>query len=342
MTSTVRFVGQPLLWLYNLLLLGWWLLHLVVGDSWWWMGLLNSFVPLFFAPLLLLIPLALVIRRPLYLCGLLLPLTFLLANYGFYWLPKPQPPHAPVPPPLTIMTFNMWSGSRLPETVQVIHDNGLPDIVALQETDYLLRRLVQREIGDLYPYQLYEQTPIGRGISILSRFPLTPLRPEAMIVDLNCRLYRVTVDATHPVLLYNCHPQSSNLLAFFGDGRPMADQIGETFFLRQQLSLALAAEIRTASEPVIVVGDFNMTDQSDAYSNLARVLHDAHRNAGWGFGHTFPAYGGSFRNIPILPRLVRIDMIFYSDAFVALESHVSDSHGESDHLPVLAALAWRE
>lgn len=341
LTSLSRILGQLSLWLYNLALISWLFLHLLFGDSFWWLGLINSFVPYFFLPLLLLLPLAPLIRRPLYHSGLLIPLTLFLINYGILLLPKSPPAHAPSPAPITIMTFNMWSGSRTAETVNVIEENGRPDIVALQETDYRQRRLLEQTIGPSYPYSRYEQTPIGRGISILSRFPLTPLR-TAMIIDLNCRVYRVTVDAEHQFVLYNCHPQSSNFLAFLGDGRPMADQIDETFVTRRQLSLALANDIAQRTEPAIVVGDFNTTDQSDAYAILTQELFDAHRMAGWGFGHTFPAYGGRYRAYPIFSRLVRIDLILYTAPFVALASRVSDYHGESDHLPVLATLAWRE
>lgn len=93
---------------------------------------------------------------------------------------------------------------------------------------------------------------------------------------------------------------------------------------------------------MIVVGDFNSTDQSEVYQLLGRVLTDAHRAVGWGLGHTFPAYAGSFRGIPILPWQMRIDMIFYSDEFAALRSQVGPTYGESDHLPVLAQLTWQK
>jgi endonuclease/exonuclease/phosphatase (EEP) superfamily protein YafD len=94
--------------------------------------------------------------------------------------------------------------------------------------------------------------------------------------------------------------------------------------------------------PVIVAGDFNTTGQSDAYLRLTRHLLDAHRQAGRGFGHTFPAYQGRFYWIPILPRLVRIDMILHSAEWTAVESRVLREHGQSDHLPVLARLAWSQ
>ena len=141
--------------------------------------------------------------------------------------------------------------------------------------------------------------------------------------------------------LYNCHPHGSNVLVYFQAGASIADEVQTSFEARRRLTKQLIADIRTRLDPVIVVGDFNSTDQSDVYTILTSRLQDAHRVAGWGFGHTFPAYSGSFRGIPIIPRQMRLDMIFYSDKFTALNSRVSSTFGESDHLPVLANLAWQ-
>ena len=38
---------------------------------------------------------------------------------------------------------------------------------------------------------------------------------------------------------------------------------------------------------------------------------------------------------------MRIDMIFASEELVPLSSRVGTTHGESDHLPVLAEFGWR-
>ncbi len=340
MRLLLRTLGLLLLLLYIALLTGWWGLHLLWGDTLWWLGLISSFVPLFFVPLLLLIPLAPLIRLPLYNSALLIPVTLFLLTYGPLFLPKRPLPHVTNPAPITIMTFNMWAGSRTVATVDVIRDNGLPDIVALQETTPRLNQLIKQELGALYPYQFYEYTLDGRGISTLSRYPLQSVR-IATIIDLNCRVFQVNIDQIHQFLLYNCHPQSSNLLNFLGDGRPIAAQISETFRMRRLLSQALADELAIRAEPTVVVGDFNSTDQSDAYALLRGQLQDAQLQAGWGFGHTFPAYRRRVRGLPIFSRLVRIDMIRYTNDFVALTSQVSRSHGESDHLPVLATITWR-
>jgi len=340
MRLLLRIVGLLLLCVYSALLLGWWGAHLLLGDTVWWLGLISSFVPFFFVPLIVFIPLAVFVRLPFYNSLLLFPVTFFLLTYGPLFLPKMAPPHVTDPAPITVMTFNMRANSRTVETINVLRDNGLPDIVALQETTPWLTGLLKQELDALYPYQFYESTLDGRGISTLSRYPLERIRVP-MIIDLNCRVFRATVDPTHQFLLYNCHPKSSNLLNFLGDGQPMAAQISETFRVRGLLSQALADEIAASSEPIIVVGDFNSTDQSDAYTLLQGQLQDAHRQAGWGFGHTFPADRWRFRGIPILPRMVRIDMVRYTDAFVALTSQVGITHGESDHLPLLVTLAWR-
>ena len=39
--------------------------------------------------------------------------------------------------------------------------------------------------------------------------------------------------------------------------------------------------------PLIVIGDFNLTDQQSLYTSLTRHLRDAHREGGWGMGFTF-------------------------------------------------------
>lgn len=144
------------------------------------------------------------------------------------------------------------------------------------------------------------------------------------------------------VTLYNVHPESSNILVYLQERAPVAHMLSATFKMRQLVFQRLMADIASRPGPVIVVGDFNSTDQSDVYAVLTGKLTEAHRAAGWGFGHTFPAYTGWFRGLPIIPRQMRLDMVFYSDAFVAVASRVGTTSGESDHLPVLAKLAWRE
>ncbi|MEZ4868867.1 MAG: endonuclease/exonuclease/phosphatase family protein [Caldilineaceae bacterium] len=305
------------------------------------MALSTSFTPLFFLPLCFFLPLLPLLGNPFYWVGALLPTTLFLLLYGGLFLPKSAPLHRTDPPPFTLMTFNMLGTSRKAETAQVIRENGLPDIVVLQEMTPMLRRLVLQEVGDEYPYTAFDVTLNNRGLGVLSRFPIHGL-PTDMLVELNCRLYQVDVTPSEPFLLYNCHPRSTNIFYFFNDGVPFDRQVQESFTARRLWSERLAAEVAQQTLPVLVVGDFNTTDQSDAYHQLRSQLLDAHRSIGWSFGHTFPAETGWFRRIPIVARQVRIDMVLYTPTFVALQSRVSAAHGESDHLPLVVRMGWRQ
>jgi endonuclease/exonuclease/phosphatase family metal-dependent hydrolase len=91
-----------------------------------------------------------------------------------------------------------------------------------------------------------------------------------------------------------------------------------------------------------VGGDFNTTDQSEGYHLLAQHLKNAHWEAGWGFGFSFPANQPRFKRIPILTPVVRIDHIFYSSHFLAHSATTLSDSGGSDHLPVIAELVGVE
>ncbi|MBX3014506.1 MAG: endonuclease/exonuclease/phosphatase family protein [Caldilineaceae bacterium] len=329
------------LWLYGLLLVGGWLLHDFVGDRLWWLALSLALLPLFLAPLLLLWPLGLWVRHPHYWLGLLPPTLLFFALYGPLFLPKAPPPYATEAPTLRVMTFNLWGGSYRARTAKVILNAGLPDVVALQELTPRMQRQILQTVGHAYPYHYFDRTTGARWLGILSRYPLEYLPTADLLLDLSCRQYRVRVDLDHAFRIYNCHPQSSNIFYFPGDFTMMTRQIEETFRLRTLLSQRLAQVVQAEREPTLVVGDFNTTDQSDAYRYLRTALLDSHRAIGRGFGHTFPAGTGFFRDIPIIERQVRIDMILYTADFVALQSQVFREHGESDHLPLLATLGWR-
>lgn len=80
-----------------------------------------------------------------------------------------------------------------------------------------------------------------------------------------------------------------------------------------------------------------MTDQSPGYRELRRRLLDAYREAGWGFGHTFPDM--EVRSMPTPFPLVRIDYIFHSRDMRASRSYVGD-RGGPDHRFLVAELSF--
>jgi endonuclease/exonuclease/phosphatase (EEP) superfamily protein YafD len=136
------------------------------------------------------------------------------------------------------------------------------------------------------------------------------------------------------------HLDATVALYHIDSGGPVGKKVGSSFAVHERQVDELVQDLAERPGPVLVASDFNTTDQSDAYRALTRSLKDAHREMGRGLGHTFPLYAGSWRGLPVLSRMVRIDLILHSDEWTALECRVLDEHGQSGHLPVLARLAW--
>lgn len=330
-------------WLYTLFIVGWLFGHYAYGDTIWWLALLNAFAPFLFAPLLLFLPIGLLTRTRTYWLGLMLPSITFLSIYGAIFIPKWPVANAASPMPLTIMTFNIWGGSRSRQTAQVMRQNHLPDIVALQEVSPAMLKPLLDEVGASYPYHVFDLAGTNGGLGVLSRYPLAKLRsPHFFPLGWQVQLLRVEVGERH-LLLYNCHPLSSNIMYFMGHGEAVPEAVQFSYKIRANLIKQILNDLAERADPAIMACDLNSTPQSDVYRMLmAAKLLDAQREAGWGFGHTYPAHTLYFADLPLFPRLIRIDMILHSADFVALNSQVSPFHGESDHLPVVAQLAWKQ
>lgn len=321
-------------------MVGWLFVHLWFGDRIWWFALLNPLAPFLFTPLLLFCPVGLLFRNRRFWFPLLAPIFIFLGLYGELFLPAWPVQTHPSAPPITLMTFNIWGGSYRKKTAQIIPSNSLPDIVALQELRPFMIRLLLPLIVSYYPYHEFDLR--GTGMGVFSRYPLHKLTPGFKLQP-GWQLQVLQVQAAgRNFILYNCHPRSTDIFRGLSQGWAFAHEVDETFDLRLQFAQNLLNDLAMRHEPAIVLGDFNSPDGSDVHQLLLQRLNDAHRQAGWGFGNTFPAHRGYSHGLPIFPRLTRIDMIFYSDEFVALRSIVGATSGESDHLPVLATLAWRE
>lgn len=329
---------RRLAWLYTALIVGWIIAHFWFGDRVWWLALLNPLASFLFTPLLFFCLPLLLLRDRRFWLALLAPIVIFLVLYGELFLPAWPAKTSTKSPPITVMTFNIWGGSYRKKTAQSIRANGLPDIVALQELHPFMIRLLLPLVGAYYPYHEFDLR--GTGMGVFSRYPLRKIIPSFKLQPgWQLQMLQVQVEE-RTFILYNCHPRSTDIFRGLRQGWAFANEVDETFRMRLQFAQSLLDDLKTRHEPVVVLGDFNSPDGSDVHQLLLHRLNDAHRRAGWGFGHTFPAQQGYSHGLPIFRRLTRIDMIFYSSDFVALSSHVGAASGESDHLPVLATLAW--
>ncbi len=322
---------------YAILLALFLLAKLLVGEQWEIVAFVDSFLVLLLLPTLMLFPVALARRRWSIALILLPAVLFFLISYGIFFLPRPASAATPPGLQIKILTYNIHSeADALDPVITLIRDSGA-DIVALQEVSTKAAERFAQEFAAQYPYQalhaVADDPIIGQGI--FSRYPLLSdeyWRNERLPVKLGHLEVQIEADGTRFVL-YNAHPI-----------HPILKE-GHLFYtdLRSQEIDSVLERASRNTGPVIIVGDFNMTDQCDSYRRITASFTDTYREVGWGLGFTFPDFSsgsvalGGIR-LPSIPPVVRLDYIFHNSAVHGLEARVWPTSGGSDHRPVFARL----
>jgi len=305
----------------------WLLLRAVFMDRSWLLALVNTMAVYLFVPLPVLLFIGLIQRRKDSLGLLTLPALAFMLLYGELFLPRVPGSDRSEGPSIGVMSFNLHFRNEDMEGVAGVIRSVSPGIVGLQEFTAAQGIALDGLLGEEYPYRTPLVFAEDRRIGLFSRYPIMSVvgltfarRQQAMRVKLEMEGQSVYVYVAHlsPTLI-------SNVLDNSG-----AAYVSETYTWRAEEAASLAASVSMLNEPVILLCDCNFTDTSYAYSKLEAVLQDSFREAGWGFGHTVQPLGFPFR-------LQRIDFIWHSSDFVAVQADVGPEGG-SDHRPVVAVL----
>ncbi len=323
--------------LYALLLLGWVAVHALVGDTRWWSFLLNTFALYLFTPLIAIVPLSVVMRRTLLRASAIWGLLLFLITYGSLLIPPALRASPPANAPrLTVMTFNVHSTNYNSAAIVAALRRSKADIVGMQEVNATVGQALHDNLADLYPYQVAGEGGVVHGDVILSRYPVQTTgytlqgdwSDDPLAVHVNFQGHIITVLVVHPI---------STLLT--------RNEIRGETAARAETAQSLVDFVRVRTEPIVVLTDFNATDQSTPYRMATQVLGDAWREGGFGFGLTFPGdttFEGSrprVRQFYIPQWIVRIDYVFHTPQWQTVEAHIGPWDGASDHRPVVATLA---
>ena len=285
------------------------------GEDLLFVAALSYVLPWLFAPLLVLLPLALLRRSRVRLALVAVPIVFFLFLYGGLYLPRPQA--ATAGQPFTLLTYNINGRNRDVEAIAAAIEAHDPDVVALHEVNASMGKALEARLLDRYPHRQRE-----RGIGLYSRFPIEEYGAFQLGDGQGLWAQQATLRVSGRALtLLNVHPRSPAGRLRGADAAAHAADVRDL--------LARADEI---DGPLLVVGDLNLTDQHAAYATLTRRLGDAHCEAGWGMGFTFRLVAGG-------PALWRIDHVLHSPDLAALDTALGD-FGGSDHRPLIATLAW--
>lgn len=324
--------------LYCVLLFGWFFTRLAFGDHWWWLFLINTFAVYLFMPLPVAILAAILLRRSDVSIAVAVACVLCLWLYGGLFLPRTSRVQA-ANNKLTVMSYNLLVYNKSPaQAVAALRSSGA-DIVAMQELSVGVADAIKRDLADLYPYQLLDAHANDAGMGVISRYPirLTGERLTGGWIG-TPQVIALEYDQT-TITLVNLHNVS-----FPFDESNWRSVIEWSSRERERQAQQIVEFAKTHPGPLIVCGDFNTAELSVAHTILTSKLRDSWREAGFGFGHTFP--GGTnpqnsrFRiaGIAAPEWLVRIDYVFHSDELQALEARIGPWDGNSDHRPVMAEL----
>ena len=237
--------------------------------------------------------------------------------YAPLFLPKMAQPVATT---FTTATYNITGRTNLEQKVAVIQEMDV-DLLGIQET---ATRTLAEDLSDLYPYhQGYTE------LEVYSRFPLS----EAVVVEtptfsVKPVVMKMTADIDGTVVsVYVAHPERPTTVLW----PPAYDGA-----LRHQAIQTLVQSLGDDPNPVLLLCDCNMSDQTGDYNQLTHVLADSWREVGFGLGLTSPG-NGRLWPFPLL----RSDYIWHSSQIVAQSINVWYDTGSSDHYPVKATLGLK-
>jgi endonuclease/exonuclease/phosphatase (EEP) superfamily protein YafD len=322
----------PLVWVYFTVLFGWFVLYLLLGDQQGYIALVNQMAHLLFFPLPLVLLLAFFLKRREIRIGFGIGMVLFAWLWGSQFIPKPQGEGQ-----LKVMTYNTLGPHQFTEpAIEVILEEDA-DLVFIQELNPELAAAIGEALIEGYPYQALDSQVGPTGMGVISKYPIS-------LSDEHLPLEWVGVPQ---VLLLDWEGQQIAIVNFhmWAVGIAPAYYIEQNFRGREAQAEALADFVQKMDLPLIVAGDANTASLSDAYKVLMGVgLRDAWREAGFGFGHTFPGSDNPGGNRPKIGEwsvpqwLVRIDYVFISADWQAVGAHLAPFDGVSDHRGVVVEL----
>ncbi|MFF2700316.1 endonuclease/exonuclease/phosphatase family protein [Streptomyces cyaneofuscatus] len=213
---------------------------------------------------------------------------------------------------LTVLSHNVDEANPDPAGTARALAGAKADVLALVELSEESTPVYERELAAAYPHHA-----VLGGVGLWSRHRLTAVA-EVEIMPWTRAMRATAATPEGPVAVYAAHLASVRVSG-----------AGFTTARRNEAARALASAVRAEPAPrVVVLGDFNGTYQDRALAPVTSQLRSAQREAGDGFGFTYPA------GFPV----VRIDDVLVK-GMDPRASWTLPATG-SDHRPVGATLRF--
>jgi vancomycin resistance protein VanJ len=299
-----------------------------------WPAFVREMMLYLFVPTPFLLAAGLILRARRSVVVSLMPLGIFVFLYGSLFLPKA--PTAATGAAFRVLSYNVGAARGLgdPEAVMGAVREADADVIVLVEARPDSLRTIGAALADSHPHQVGSQS-----VFVFSRLQLYEPRGGLVRSGAHDSLLADVEVNGRLVALAAVHLQRTE--SYSGSWRGMSALVSTVMqyrtSTRDDAIRELSALLHGIAGPHVLAGDFNMTPSSRSYQLMRAHYQDSHVEAGWGFGHTYPA---SSRTSGVSVPLLRIDYIFHSPDVAAIQSRVARDQG-SDHRAIVADLATR-
>jgi endonuclease/exonuclease/phosphatase (EEP) superfamily protein YafD len=214
---------------------------------------------------------------------------------------------------IRILEMNLWGGrNRSKNAIIEEIKRQDPDVICLSEITGSLLATLKSELPS-YSFALAE--PTHGGVALFSRIPV---RDASVKFCAEAKRSRIVV----------CVAKKNVVMRVFSVHTQVPIRTQE---LRDKELQDLASEIQNSKEPVLLVGDLNLTPFSYHFNRLLQDANLIDSEKGFGIQPTWNAF------IPIT--LIPIDHCLSSASFVTTNRQLGHHIG-SDHLPLVVDLSY--
>jgi endonuclease/exonuclease/phosphatase (EEP) superfamily protein YafD len=242
-----------------------------------------------------------------------------MAVHLFYILPVYLSPRESIAGPksetVKVLTANVHSHNTHYQKVLDLISKETPDVVTLQELNAAWLEAL-KPLDETYPYRRVIKTFYRERLALYSKLPIIASR-EKYYGSFRVPVLTTTLNIKgHHLVVYTSHLTS-----------PTTPSDAQA---RNQALLQLAQEISLAKEPVVLVGDLNISPWSPYFYDLLRTSGLKDSRDGFGIQASWPTF------VPFF--LIPLDHCLVHPSIQVLDRRIEPSIG-SDHYPVLIKLA---
>lgn len=320
---------QAVLALYPVALLVLTAIHVLVPQRDGFGALTEVFAPHLFLLSIVLVPFALARDASGVFRGALVAVAVVaVLRFGDEWVSIP--PEQGQGTPIEAMTWNLELGSDAGRDLVAVLTASRADVVILQKLtpDHVERIQRSDALASRFQNRILVPADDVFGIGLLSTFPIIA---SEQLEDPHGLVAVLDIGGPDPLTVISAHPLPPRYL--FSPGvppRPTAFDPDRRDAGLSALRARIAVALRT-EQPLIVLGDFNVTPTEPAYTELSAGLTDVHLAVGVGPGWTWRP-----RQVEAIPvGILRIDHVFVAGDVRPVGSF-TDCSRPGDHCVVSA------